>query len=229
MRHELEHLHENKLDLQGHLEPETARLSTSTLLDGAQQKCVAAQKTLDRRRKKHSQLEAILVEAKEIMLRIEQAAQPLVSLKPLLPEARSATDDTLDGNAGCVDGERHGQDRTPLDLTLTAPEGRRTSLRASWESSPVQIMGQLESTAQLLCVCAPVSCCSLPLAFPALASVWTDLHSTSCLTMSGCCSSVLLLYGTIASYVSIGWSDSTSWFREVVHCSGLCCGRTTFE
>ena len=182
MRHELEDMQENKLDLQGHLEPETARLSTSTLLDDAQQKCVVAQKTLDIRRKKHSQLEAILVEAKEIMLRIDQAAQSLASLKGILPGVHSATDDTPGGNTGYVNGERYDQDRTPLELTLPAPEGIRGSLRASWESSPVQIMGQLESTAQLLCVHGPalrfaldemratgcrVSCCSLPLAAPA--------------------------------------------------------------
>ena len=79
MRHELEDMQANKLHLQGHLEKEPDRLSTSTLLDDVQQRGFIAQKRLDKSRKKYSQLEVVLVEAKDVMLRIEKAAQSLAS------------------------------------------------------------------------------------------------------------------------------------------------------
>jgi hypothetical protein len=154
MRHELEDMQANKLDLQGHLEEETARLSTSTLLDDAQQRGSVAQKKLDRSRRKYSQLEMVLVEAKEVMLRIEQAAQSLASLESLSPETNAVADDTPDDDTAirvddprADDGaERQDEERTSQELERL----RHASLAASWEMSTLQIMRQLETTAQLM-------------------------------------------------------------------------------
>ena len=149
MRHELDDLQANKLHLQGHMEAETARLSTTTLLDEAQQRCNVGQKSLEKSRKKYLQLEVILVEAKEIMLRVEKAAQPLASLAPLLPKAQYALDDdTVDD----TNGLRQTQEPTSKQLALHASDSQGASSLALWDISTLQIMEKLESTAQLLCV-----------------------------------------------------------------------------
>lgn len=154
MRHELEDMQANKLGLAGHLEEETARLSTSTLLDDAQQRGSLAQQKLDKSRKKYTQLEVVLVEAKEVMLRIERAAQSLASLES--PDTNASANDKPDADTDlCVDGAHadNSTDRHDVERAQTADELERlrhASLPASWEMSSLQIMRRLESTAQLL-------------------------------------------------------------------------------
>ena len=154
MRNQLEEMQANKLNLAGYLEEETARLSTSSLLDDAQQRVSIAQQKLDKGRKKFTQLEVVLVEAKEVMLRIERAAQPLASLES--PDTNASVNDNPDVDTDlCIDGahadggaERHDAER--VRTTDELERLRNASLPASWEMSNLQIMRQLESTAQLL-------------------------------------------------------------------------------
>jgi hypothetical protein len=152
MRNELSDLHANKLTLQGQMESEANRVSTTALLDAAQKKCGDAQKILENKLKRSSQLEVVLVEAKEILLRATKAAQPLSSLQPLLLDSRSdhsLTDVTADGSSN--DGSRRNDDGDgDEDEDQTRRDQSQLQLSAepvSWEAPPVQILRQFDLAA----------------------------------------------------------------------------------